>query len=96
MSEFQTKIQEAFQQAQAKATARARELDQEARKVLETLTDRAQAQLKLFLEFAQKGSREQMAILGVELEKLGKKLQELAARNGAATTNSSAPPTHPN
>ena len=45
MSEFQTKIQEAFQQAQAKATARARELDQEARKVLETLTDRAQAQL---------------------------------------------------
>ena len=96
MSEFQTKIQEAFQQAQAKATARARELDQEARKVLETLTDRAQAQLKLFLEFAQKGSREQMAILGVELEKLGKKLQELAARNGTTAANSSTPPSPPN
>jgi len=37
MSEFQTKLHEAFQQAQTRAAARARELEQEARKVLETL-----------------------------------------------------------
>ena len=78
MTEFQTKIQEAFQQAQVKATARARELEQEARKVLETLGDRAQAELKTLLGQAQTMSREQMGALGAELEKLGKKLQEMA------------------
>ena len=88
------RIQEAFQQAQTRAAARAKEFEQEARKVLETLGDRAQAELKVLREFAQKGSREQMAALGVELEKLGKKLQEIAARkNGAAKTDA---PTHPN
>jgi F0F1-type ATP synthase membrane subunit b/b' len=81
VTEFQTKIQEAFQQAQAKATTRMKELEQEARKVLETLGDRAQAELKVFLDFAQKGSREQMLVLGIELEKLGKRLQELAAKS---------------
>jgi F0F1-type ATP synthase membrane subunit b/b' len=96
MSEFQSKLHEAFQQAQAKAAARAKEFEQEARKVLETLGDRAQAELKVLFEFAQKGSREQMTILGVELEKLGKKLQERAARNGEGPSNSSTPPTHPN
>ncbi len=75
MNDFQTKIQDAFQQAQVKAAARAREFEQEARKV----SDRAQAEVKTLLVHAQTGSREQMGILGIELEKLGKKLQELAA-----------------
>ena len=78
MTEFQTKIQEAFQQAQVKAAARAREFEQEARKVLETLGDRAQAEVKTLLAQAETMSREQMGALGVELEKLGKKLQEMA------------------
>lgn len=81
MTEFQTKIQERFQQAQAKAATRVREFEQEARKVLETLGDRAQAELKVFVEFAQKGSRDQILNLGIELEKLGKKLQEIAAKS---------------
>ena len=94
MTEFQTKLQEAFQQAQAKAATRVREFEQEARKVLETLGDRAQAELKVFMEFAQKGSREQMLILGIELEKLGKKLQEIAAKS--APKEPPPPPTQPN
>ena len=98
MAEFQAKLQERFQQAQAKAAARARAFEQEARKVLETLGDRAQAELKTLLQFAQKGSREQMSIVGVELEKLGKKLQELAkAAPKANGANSGAePPVQPN
>lgn len=78
MNDFQTKIQEAFQQAQTKATARAREFEAEARKVLETLGDRAQAEMRTLLHNAQQSSREQMALIGAELEKLGRKLQELA------------------
>jgi hypothetical protein len=95
MTEFQTKIQEAFQQAQTKATARAKEWEAEARKVLETLGDRAQAELKVLLQTAQKGSREQINTLGVELEKLGKKLQEIAAKSASkaeATINGATPP----
>ena len=79
MNDFQSKIQDAFQQAQAKATTRAREFEQEARKVLETLSDRAQAELRTLVSQAQVSSREQMNILGIELEKLGKRLQEMAA-----------------
>ncbi len=60
MTEFQTKIQEAFQQAQTRATARAKEWEAEARKVLETLGDRAQAELKVLLQTAHKGSRQQI------------------------------------
>jgi vacuolar-type H+-ATPase subunit H len=82
-NEFQTKLHEAFQQAQNKATARAKEFEQEARKVLETLGDRAQAELKTLLQTARDGSREQMGILGAGLEKLGKRLQELAAAPAA-------------
>ena len=84
MNDFQSKIQEAFQQAQSKATTRAREFEQEARKVLETLSDRAQAELKTLVSQAQVSSREQMNILGIELEKLGKRLQEMAAAPAAA------------
>jgi F0F1-type ATP synthase membrane subunit b/b' len=101
MTEFQTRIQEAFQQAQTRAATRAREFEQEARKVFETLGDRAQAEFKTLLETATKGSRSQIAALGVELEKLGKKLQEIAARaagresaDGAAKPESS--PAQPN
>src|SRR6266403_1172827 len=65
MSEFQTKLHEAFQQAQTRAAARARELEQEARKVLETLGDRAQAELKILLASAARGSREQLSVPGV-------------------------------
>ena len=79
MADFQSKIHDAFTQAQTKATARAREFEAEARKVLETLGDRAQAEVKTLLANAQNTSREQMHTIGVELEKLGKKLQELAA-----------------
>src|SRR2546428_216008 len=93
MSEFQTKIQEAFQQAQTRAATRAREFEQEARKVLETLGDRAQAELKVLLQNAAKGSREQLAALGAELEKLGKKLQDIAAK--AAQPNGAAKPDAP-
>ena len=75
---FQTKLHEAFVQAQTKAAARAKELEQEARKVLETLGDRAQAEVSRLLQLAQSNSREQLGTLGVELEKLGQKLQELA------------------
>src|SRR3954462_2460933 len=98
MTEFQSKFQEAFRGAQAKATARAREIEQEARKVLETLGDRAQAELKTLLHLAQKGSREQMGLLGVELEKLGKKLQELAKAAPAASADAGGqtPPVQPN
>jgi hypothetical protein len=94
MNEFQSKIHEAFQQAQTKAATRVREFEHEARKVLETLGDRAQAELKVFLQFAQKGSREQMLILGVELEKLGKRLQELAAKSDSKAEPAS--PSQPN
>jgi phytoene/squalene synthetase len=94
MSEFQTRLHEAFQQAQTRAAARARELEQEARKVLEKLGDRAQAELKVLLASAAKGSREQLTALGIELEKLGKKLQEIAVRSApkGGSTDSASPP----
>ena len=79
MNDFQAKIRESFQQAQNRAAARAKDFEKEARKVIETLSDRAQAELKTLLQTAQTNSCEQMNLLGVELEKLGKKLQELAA-----------------
>ena len=93
MTEFQTRIHEAFQQAQTRAASRAREFVQEARKVLETLGDRAQAELRTLLQNAAKGSREQIAALGTELEKLGKKLQDIAARSAVkAEANGAAKP----
>ncbi len=84
MADFQSKIHDAFTQAQTKASARAREFEAEARKVLETLGDRAQAEVKTLLQNAQSSSREQMHTIGVELEKLGKKLQELSQAPAAA------------
>jgi phytoene/squalene synthetase len=93
MSDLQTKLHDAFTSAQSRATARARELEQEARKVLETLGDRAQAEVKTLLQQARTSSREQLAVLGAELEKLGKRLQVIAAQPGKATEK--APETQP-
>src|SRR5882724_4220007 len=87
-------IADGHHRAASASRARARELEQEARKVLETLSDRAQAELKVLLELAARGSREQLTVLGVELEKLGKKLQEIAIRSApkAGSTDSASPP----
>jgi DNA anti-recombination protein RmuC len=68
-----------FQARLNKAAARARDFEKEARKALETLGDRAQAELKTLLQNAQTSSREQVSVLGAELEKLGKRLQQMAA-----------------
>jgi hypothetical protein len=81
MINFQAKAQEAIRDAQT----RARALEKDARKLAETLGDRAQAELKGLLKVAQSGSREQIHSLGVELEKLGKKLQEPAKAKAAET-----------
>jgi hypothetical protein len=66
--------------------------------VLETLGVRAQAELKVRLASAARGSREQLTALGIELEKLGKKLQEIAVRSApkAGSTDSASPPPPPN
>src|SRR5713226_9430841 len=93
MSDLQTKLRDAFTSAQSRATARARGLEQEARKVLETLGDRAQAEVKTLLQQARTSSREQLAVLGVELEKLGKRLQVIAAQPVKAAEK--APETQP-
>src|ERR1700687_5775228 len=84
LNELQTRIQNAFQQAQSRASA----FEQEARKVVETLGDRAQAEVKVLTQHAQATSREQLGILGVELEKLGKRLRVMAEqpRNSGPTT----------
>ena len=74
MINFQAKAQEAIREAQTKARA----FEKDARKLAETLGDRAQAEMKSLLKVAQSGSREQINTLGLELEKLGKKLQEAA------------------
>jgi hypothetical protein len=95
LNDLQTRIQNAFQQAQSRATA----FEQEARKVLETLGDRAQAEVKVLIQNAQSTSREQLGVLGLELEKLGKRLREMATQpkhseptTGAGATDGNAAP----
>jgi hypothetical protein len=83
VSEFQARVQQAFEAAQAKAAARVRDFESEARKALETLGDRAQAELKVLFANAKTGTREQVAQLGAELVKLGQKLQEMARAEAA-------------
>ena len=95
LNDLQNRLQEAFQQAQTRAQGRARELEQEARKVWETLGDRAQAEIRTLVLQAQSTSREQMTALGVEIEKLGKKLQDLAvapAKTAPAVDGSATQP----
>ena len=71
-------VKQAFGTAQAKAAAKAKEFEAEARKVLEALGDRAQAELKVLISTARSDTRDRIAELGAELEKLGRKVQELA------------------
>jgi len=93
-------VKQAFGNAQARASAKAKEFEAEARKVLEALGDRAQAELKVLISQAKGGTREQIVQVGAEIEKLGRKLQELArsaqpakeAANGEAATSGVQPP----
>jgi hypothetical protein len=75
MAGFETRVRELLREAEQKVRA----FDKDARKMAETLGDRAQAGLKEIVQLAQTGSREQVQALGAELEKLGKKLQTAAA-----------------
>jgi len=77
-NEFQNRVQEVLHTAQARATARAKEFESEARKLLDLLGDRAQVELKSFLAGAKGDTRDSVAHLGIEIEKLGKRLQEIA------------------
>lgn len=90
MNEFQTKLHETFQSAQQRASARARELEVDARKILETLGDRAQAELEELMSRAQVSTKEQVSQLGAELVKLGKKLQDLASASKAKAATTAA------
>jgi len=92
-------VKQAFGSAQAKASAKAKEFEGEARKIFEALGDRAQAELKVLISQARSDTRGRIADLGAELEKLGRKVQELARsadqKNGAETAagpNGAEPP----
>jgi hypothetical protein len=77
-NEFQNRVQEVLHAAQNRATARAKEFESEARKLIDIVGDRAQVELKSFLAGAKSDTRESVANLGLEIEKLGKRLQEIA------------------
>src|SRR5438045_8804356 len=77
-NEFQNRVQEVIHTAQARATARAKEFESEARKLFDIVGDRAQVELKSFLAGARSDTRDSVANLGVESEKLGKRRQEIA------------------
>ena len=91
MNQFQSRLNETLGAAQKRAQG----LESEARKILETLSDRAQAELKVLLAQAQGLSKEQVLQLGGELVKIGTRLQEMAkswkAANGKATGADGAP-----
>jgi F0F1-type ATP synthase membrane subunit b/b' len=91
INQFQARFTETFAAAQKRAQARARELEVEARKVLETLGGRAQAELKVLFQQAQGVSKEQVGQLGAELVKLGTHLQELS-NSWKAAASASKPP----
>jgi len=90
LNEFQNRLHHTFQSAQQRASVRARELELDARKMFETLGDRAQAELEELLSRAQVSTKEQVSQLGAELVKLGKRLQDLASRAAKAQTPASA------
>jgi hypothetical protein len=73
-----SKFQKTIRGAQDKVRGRAKAIEQDARKLAETLQDRAQGEMKALIKIAREGSREQVFAFGVELEKWGKKLQEAA------------------
>lgn len=80
-------LQQKFKDAQVKAIKSAKEFEQEARKMLETLQDRAQTEAKSLIKQAKGLSREQILAFGKELEKLGKRIQKLAAAPVKAPAN---------
>jgi len=86
-NEFQNRVQEVLHTAQARATARAKEFESEARKLLDLVGDRAQVELKSFLAGTKSDTRESVAQLGIEIEKLGKRLQEIARAAAAPLPN---------
>ncbi len=83
-------VKQAFGSAQAKASAKAKEFEAEARKILEALGDRAETELKILISQAKADTRERIADLGAEIEKLGRKVQELARSAGRPSANGSA------
>lgn len=87
-------MKQAFGTAQAKAAAKAKEFEAEARKVIEALGDRAQAELKVLISAAKSDTRDRIAVLGADIEKLGRKVQELA--RSASTAKDAAAETSPN
>jgi len=84
-------VKQAFGSAQAKASAKAKEFEVEARKILEALGDRAQAELKVLISQAKSDTRGRIADLGAELEKLGRKVQDLVRAAEAKATADAAP-----
>jgi hypothetical protein len=83
MTDFQ-KVQEQIKDAQAKATSRAKEFEAEARKAYKSLSEKAQVELKALVTQAEEVSREGLAILGAELVRLGKRLQEIGKAEAKA------------
>jgi hypothetical protein len=77
-NDFQIRVQEVLHTAQTRATARAKEFESEAKKLFDLVGDRAQVELKSFLAGAKTDTRDSIANLGVEIEKFGKRIQELA------------------
>jgi hypothetical protein len=88
-------VKQAFGTAQAKAAAKAKEFEAEARKILEALGDRAQAELKVLIAATKSDTRDRIAVLGADIEKLGRKVQELA-RSAAIAKDGAASETAPN
>ena len=78
VKQWESKVQSSIAEAQKMAQQRARQVEAEARKALELLGDRAQAELKQFLAQAREGTRGQWSKFGGELVKLGTKLQEMS------------------
>lgn len=76
-NEFQAKVQEQLKDAQVKAAARAKEIEAEAKKAFQSLSEKAQVDLKGFMAQAETVSRDGLHALGAELVKLGKRLQTL-------------------
>ncbi|GAC1338425.1 MAG: hypothetical protein NVS2B9_07720 [Myxococcales bacterium] len=89
-SQFQSRLNETLGAAQKRAHA----IEAEARKIVETLSDRAQAELKVLLVQAQGLSKEQVSQLGGELVKLGTRLQEVAKSWKAASAKAEGAPAH--
>ena len=80
VNEFQAKLHETFQTVQ---------------RMFETLTNRAQAELKVFLGQAQVSSKEQVAELGKELVRLGERLQKMAHETSTSGSSGVQPPADP-